>query len=70
MEIYTFFRFYMWEILHSTIKRTVKSIKRCNKELEEAKVKNKQVCVSIGIIMQNILNKFLREKIDERRKNR
>ena len=36
-------RFYMWEILHSIVKRTIKNIKRCSKELEEAKEKLSKV---------------------------
>ncbi len=38
-----FMKFYMWEILHSTIKRTVKNIKRCTKELNETKEKLEKV---------------------------
>lgn len=29
----------MWEILHSTIKRTIRNIKKCTKELEESRTK-------------------------------
>ncbi|OTF74987.1 nuclear cap-binding protein subunit 1-like protein [Euroglyphus maynei] len=34
-----FMNFYMWEILHSTIKRTIRNIKKCTKELEETRTK-------------------------------
>lgn len=33
----------MWEILHSTIKKTISNIKKCTKELEELKAKLNEV---------------------------
>ena len=29
----------MWEMLHSTIKRTIRNIKKCTNELEESRTK-------------------------------
>ncbi|XP_046913339.2 nuclear cap-binding protein subunit 1 [Dermatophagoides farinae] len=34
-----FMNFYMWEMLHSTIKRTIRNIKKCTNELEESRTK-------------------------------
>lgn len=66
-----FMKFYMWEILHSTVKRTVKTIKRCLKELEEAKEKLTQVNddgdeVSTEQITYETIEK-LEEKLDSAR---
>lgn len=38
-----FMEFYMWEILHSAIKRTVKNVDKCTKELEQAKDKQSKI---------------------------
>lgn len=58
-----FMKFYIWEILHSTVKRTIKNIQHCTKQLNEAKEKlSKVISPNLTVFLEKIDFLFILEK--------
>ncbi|KAF7493266.1 Nuclear cap-binding protein subunit 1 [Sarcoptes scabiei] len=60
-----FMKFFMWQILHSSINRAIKNIKYCTKELEEAKKKLNETNEDVSMSIDDEKNQEMIESIEK-----